>query len=74
MHQRSDDPCQVVPLLNQIECRIARVTADGAYDGAPIYDTVAAHGDDIEIVILPRSTAVLSGNRVHSNSVIDVLR
>src|ERR1700676_3866181 len=31
--QDADDPSQVAPLLNQIECRIARVTADGAYDG-----------------------------------------
>ena len=61
--QDADDPSQVAPLLNQIECRIARVTADGAYDGAPTYDTIAAHGDDIEIVIPPRSTAVLSGEQ-----------
>jgi transposase len=61
--QDADDPSQVAPLLNQIECRIVRVTADGAYDGAPTYDTIAAHGDDIEIVIPPRSTAVLSGEQ-----------
>ena len=61
--QDADDPSQVAPLLNQIECRIARVAADGAYDGAPTYDTIAAHGDDIEIVIPPRSTAVLSGEQ-----------
>jgi hypothetical protein len=34
------------------------VTAEGAYDGAPTYATIAAHGDDIEVVILSRSTAV----------------
>jgi hypothetical protein len=44
-------------------CRIARVTAGGAYDGAPTYDTIAAHGDDIENVIPPRSAAVLSGGQ-----------
>jgi hypothetical protein len=27
------------------------------------YDTIAAHRDDIEIVIPPRSTAVLSGEQ-----------
>ncbi len=37
------------------------MTADGAYDGAPTYQTIAAHGDDIEVVIPPRSTAVPSG-------------
>jgi hypothetical protein len=37
------------------------VTADGAYDGAPTYQTIAEHGDEIEVVIPPRSTAVPSG-------------
>jgi len=36
-------------------------TADGAYDGAPTYQTIAAHGEDIDVVIPPRSTAVPSG-------------
>ena len=58
--QDIDDPSQVVPLLDQIGGGIAKVTADGAYDGAPTYATIAAHGDDIEVVIPPRSTAVLS--------------
>jgi hypothetical protein len=56
--QDVDDPSQVAPLLEQIDGRISRVTADGAYDGAPTYRTIAAHGDDIEVVIPPRSTAV----------------
>jgi IS5 family transposase len=34
--QDADDPSQVAPLLDQIEDRIARVMADGAYDGAPL--------------------------------------
>ena len=59
--QDADDPSQVAPLLDQIDIPIARVTADGAYDGAPTYATIAAHGDDIEVVIPPRLTAVLSG-------------
>jgi transposase len=61
--QDTDDPSQVAPLLDQIDGRIGRVTADGAYDGAPTYETIAAHGDDIEVVIPPRSTAVLSGEQ-----------
>ena len=61
--QDTDDPSQVEPLLDQIDSEIAKVTADGAYDGAPTYATIAAHGDDIEIVIPPRSTAVLSGEQ-----------
>jgi hypothetical protein len=59
--QDGDYPSQVGPLLDRIDARIARVTADGAYDGAPVYQTIAAHGCDIEVVIPPRSTAVPSG-------------
>jgi len=61
--QDADDPSQVAPLLGQIDVGIAKVTADGAYDGAPTYATIAAHGDDIEVVIPPRSTAVLNGEQ-----------
>ncbi len=35
--QDSDDPSQVAPLLDQVDDPIGRVTADGAYDGAPTY-------------------------------------
>jgi hypothetical protein len=40
---------------------MVQVTADGAYDGAPTYQTIAQHGDGIEVVIPPRATAVPSG-------------
>ena len=56
------DTSQVAPLLDQVSDPIGRVTADGAYDGAPTYQMVAAHGDGIEVVIPPRSTAVPSGD------------
>ncbi len=59
--QDTDDPSQVGPLLDQIDDPIARVTADGGYDGVPTYQTIAAHGDGIDVVIPPRSTAVASG-------------
>jgi hypothetical protein len=59
--QDTDDPSQVAPLLDQIGASIVRVTADGAYDGAPTYRTIATHGDDIEVVIPPRATAVPGG-------------
>ena len=62
--QDADDPSQVAPLLDRIGGRIARVTADGAYDGAPTYQTIAAHGDGIDVAIPPRSTAVPSSERV----------
>ena len=70
--QDTDDPSQVGPLLDQIDVRITRVTADGASDGAPTYATIAAHGEDIAVVIPPRSSAVL--NWVHSHSVTGILR
>jgi hypothetical protein len=59
--QDADDPSQVGPLLNRIDDPIIKVTADGAYDGAPTYQTIAAHGDEIKVVIPPRSSAVPSG-------------
>src|SRR6201990_415027 len=59
--QDTDDPSQVAPLLDQIDDPIGQVTADGAYDGAPTYQTIAAHGGEIDVVIPPRSTAVPSG-------------
>jgi len=59
--QDADDPSRVGPLLDQIDDPIGRITADGAYDGAPTYHTIAAHGNGIEVVIPPRSTAVPSG-------------
>jgi hypothetical protein len=59
--QDVDDPSQVGSLLDQIDDPIVQVTADGAYDGSPTYQTVAAHNDGIEVVIPPRATAVPSG-------------
>jgi hypothetical protein len=59
--QDVDDPSQVGSLLDQIDDPIVRVTADGAYDGAPTYQTIAQHGNGIEVVIPPRATAVASG-------------
>ena len=42
--QNADDPSQVAPLLDQIDGRIGRVTADGACDGTATYETIATHG------------------------------
>jgi hypothetical protein len=53
------DASQVAPLLDQIDATIASVTADGAYDGMPTYEVVAAHGEDIRVIIPPHVTAVL---------------
>jgi hypothetical protein len=59
--QDTDDPSQVAPLLDQIDDPIGQVPADGAYDGAPTYQTIAQHDDGIEVVIPPRSTSIPSG-------------
>ena len=60
LQEKHGDPSQVAPLLDQVDVEIGSVTADGAYDGMPTYDTVAAHGEDITVVIPPPATAVLS--------------
>ncbi len=60
--QDTDDPSQVGPLLDQVDDPIGPVTADGAYDGAPTYQTIAAYGDGLAVVIPPRLTAVPSGD------------
>ena len=53
----SDEP-QVGPLLEQIEPPIEQVTADGAYDGEPTYQTIATHDPAIAVVIPPQENAV----------------
>jgi hypothetical protein len=54
------DASQVGPLLDQISGPIASVTADGAYDGAPVYRIIAERDPAAEVIIPPRSTAVPS--------------
>lgn len=46
--------CKLGPLLEQIESPIEQLTADGAYDGEPTYQTIATHDVAIAIVIPPR--------------------
>lgn len=55
--QDVDDPSQVGPLFDQIEQQIGQVTADGAYDGEPTYETIAKRDPQIQVVIPPRVTA-----------------
>ncbi len=56
------DASQVGPLLGQISGPLASVTADGAYDGEPVYRAVSERQPDppVAVVIPPRSTAVPS--------------
>ena len=52
------DVSELPGLLDQIDAEIASLTADGAYDGEVVYDTVANRHPDAEIIIPPRATAV----------------
>jgi len=59
------DPAVVPDLLDGIEGEIGSFTADGAYGGESIYQAIANRqpdGHQIDVVIPPRSTAVLSEN------------
>jgi transposase len=56
------DASQVGPLLDQISGPIAVVTADGAYDGEPVYRIIAERDPAAAVIIPPRSTAVPSDN------------
>jgi transposase len=57
--QDVDDASQVGPLLEQIPAEIDQITADGAYDGEPTYDVIAARDRDIAVVIPPRASSTL---------------
>jgi hypothetical protein len=54
------DPSMGKPLLDQIPGALASVTADGAYDGEPVYRTSAARQPDSPpaVILPPRATAV----------------
>src|SRR5918997_3202024 len=56
------DAALVGPLLEQIRGPIASVTADGAYDGDPVYRAVAERQPDppAAVVVPPRASAVAS--------------
>ena len=47
-------------MLDQIAGPLASFTGDGAYDQAGIYGTVAKRHPDADVIVPPRSTAVLS--------------
>ena len=69
--QDVDDASQVGALREQIEPPIEQVTADGAYDCEPTYQTITAHDDAIAVVIPPRDTAVPSAGFEADPSVRD---
>jgi transposase len=52
------DVSAVPDLLDQVDADVTSVTADGAYDGEPIYDAVAERHPEAAVIIPPRVTAV----------------
>ena len=48
----------VTELLEQIDDRVASLTADNAYDGEAVYDTVTERHPGVAVIIPPRVTAV----------------
>ncbi len=63
-----DDGAQVEPLLDQITAPLASFIGDGAYDQAGIYATIAQSHPDADVIVPPRSTAVLSERGDRSDS------
>ncbi|MCP4300576.1 MAG: IS5 family transposase [Gammaproteobacteria bacterium] len=65
---RARDSAQVPGLLTQINDQLASALADGAYDTAPVYNTIAAHGSDLptRVLIPPRRDAKI---RLKANDV-----
>ena len=55
--QDQGDSSQVGALLDQVTGAIASVTADGAYDGDPVYQAVAERAPEADVIIPPRATA-----------------
>ena len=49
-------------MLDQITGPLASFTGDGAYDQAGIYGTMTQHHPQADVIVPPRSTAVLSGD------------
>src|SRR3712207_2309657 len=62
--------CALPILLEAIEGEIASVTADGAYDGEPVYRAIAGHQPDPppDVVIPPRASAVPSTEGTEARS------
>jgi hypothetical protein len=54
------DVAEIPELLDQIDADVASLTANGAYDGEMVYDTIAERCPAAAIIIPPRATAVPS--------------
>ena len=66
----ADDAGEVPALLARIKGEIASVTADGAYDGEPVYRAIASRQRDPtpDVVIPPRASAVAGAEDADAQS------
>ncbi len=67
------DITAVPVLLATVEGPIASVTADGAYDGAPVYRATSLRQRDPppDIIIPPRASSVVNGSKVAASTLRD---
>ena len=70
----SDDDKQVEPLLEQINDTIDHFSADSAYDETPVYDVIVNHSPTVDVVIPPKSNAVLNDKAApqRNNNIIEI--
>ena len=67
-----DDPTALPDLLHQVDGAVDLFLADGAYDGEPTSDLLAARfGPMIEVTISPPENAILSPNAAHNPTARD---
>ena len=66
----ADDAAQAPVLLGHAEGTIASVSADGAYDGEPVYQAAVArqHDPPPDVIIPPRASAVPSTDDITAQS------
>jgi transposase len=66
------DPTALPDLLDQVDGRVAKFIADGAYDGSPTRDLLVERlGEIVEVIIPPPKTAVASAQSALVTSVRD---
>ena len=54
------DVSELPELLDRIDADVASLRADGAYDGAGVYDAVAERHPEASVIIPPRTTSIPS--------------
>ena len=66
------DVSEMPELLDQIDADVAPLKADGAYDGAAVYEAVTERHTEVAVIIPPRRRPFRAGPRQHSAT--DILR